>query len=113
VADEQGDDVQWGTERDPANFDARAKEHGHFVAMRLHVRPPEGDEEEDMYSLEALPAKLIGEKGAPTIGLRIEDETYIVRVHDLEDALTDPATYDEGEDGPMPIDVLRAPPGDD
>jgi hypothetical protein len=64
---------------------------------------------EDMFA--PLDGKITGEGAHGLTELHVGDDRYLLILEDLQDAVTDPATYDPNRDGPpYPIDVLRGPP---
>lgn len=62
--------------------------------------------EEDL--LEPLPA-MITAATDDHYEMQLDSERFIFDPEDLWNALTDPATFRPGDDGPSPIDVLRHP----
>ena len=67
---------------------------------------------EDLFApVDAELADYEGADGDTAAELRIDGTTYLVFLDDLENAITDPATFDPDKYGPpYPIDVLRDPP---
>ena len=92
-----------GSMDDLADAKAVTEEHGYFLIVR-YIGQVEGQD-----AFKPVAAKLVGAGSAGQ--LRIGDEGYALNLEDLEEAVTNPQTYNPDEDGPPhPIDVLRDPP---